>query len=178
MNDRHIHETGGLIRDWHLKLITPPCIPGAETWSARACLANDITGVLPFLNGSLENADYYREAEVLVWRRGKKKCAFRPREISAAPVESREEAVRLIDELVRLVNDTWEKRTAIEASYERKEPPGLMEIYALLPRTNCGECGYPTCMAFAVQVKEGREDPSKCPRLSDTGSEQLHRLLN
>ncbi len=27
-----------------------------------------------------------------------------------------------------------------------------MSIYKNLPRTNCGDCGLPTCMAFAMQV--------------------------
>ena len=28
----------------------------------------------------------------------------------------------------------------------------VMEVYQLLPKTNCKECGYPTCMAFAMQT--------------------------
>ena len=33
---------------------------------------------------------------------------------------------------------------------------GAMEIYMLLPKTNCKKCGLPTCMAFAVGLL-GRE---------------------
>lgn len=33
------------------------------------------------------------------------------------------------------------------------------------PRTNCGDCGYPTCLAFAVAVTKGGADPALCPHI-------------
>lgn len=33
----------------------------------------------------------------------------------------------------------------------------VLELLKALPRTNCGECGQPTCMAFATRViRKGR----------------------
>ncbi len=54
----------------------------------------------------------------------------------------------------------------------RKEltPP---EIYKLLPKTNCGECGVPTCMAFAFKVARGKASPVECPYLSEEASAKL-----
>jgi acetyl-CoA decarbonylase/synthase complex subunit gamma len=40
-----------------------------------------------------------------------------------------------------------------------------MQIYRLLPRTNCKECGYPTCLVFATLVAEGAKDLNSCPHL-------------
>jgi len=31
------------------------------------------------------------------------------------------------------------------------------------PKNNCGECGHPTCLAFAVAVTKGGADPMRCP---------------
>ncbi len=39
----------------------------------------------------------------------------------------------------------------------------MPEILKLLPRTNCGECGPPTCLAFAVQVAAGKRRLDACP---------------
>ena len=39
------------------------------------------------------------------------------------------------------------------------------EFLALTPGTNCGECGQPTCLAFAVAVTRGGAAPSACPHL-------------
>lgn len=41
-----------------------------------------------------------------------------------------------------------------------------MEVYKLLPGTNCRECDEKTCMAFAVEVFKNRKALSRCPHLS------------
>ncbi|MEE9474298.1 MAG: (Fe-S)-binding protein [Candidatus Hydrothermarchaeaceae archaeon] len=40
-----------------------------------------------------------------------------------------------------------------------------MEIYRLLPKENCGECGYSTCMAFAVKMIKKETYLADCPPL-------------
>ena len=41
----------------------------------------------------------------------------------------------------------------------------FMDIYKLLPKTNCKECGLPTCMAFALALVKGEKHPKDCPPL-------------
>jgi len=42
-----------------------------------------------------------------------------------------------------------------------------VQIYKLLPKTNCGTCGMPTCFGFATKVAAGMARPSACANLSD-----------
>lgn len=42
-----------------------------------------------------------------------------------------------------------------------------LDIFKLTPKTNCKECGSPTCMAFAMKVAQGAVDITKCPHMSD-----------
>ena len=42
-----------------------------------------------------------------------------------------------------------------------------MDIYKNLPKTNCKECGFPTCLAFAMQVAAKQKALTDCPHLSD-----------
>jgi acetyl-CoA decarbonylase/synthase complex subunit gamma len=42
-----------------------------------------------------------------------------------------------------------------------------LQIFQLLPRTNCKECGYPTCLAFAMKLATMAESIGKCPDASD-----------
>ncbi|MCX5893215.1 MAG: Fe-S cluster protein, partial [Deltaproteobacteria bacterium] len=42
----------------------------------------------------------------------------------------------------------------------------VMEVLKRLPRTNCGDCGQATCLAFATRVIKEGEDLGKCPQLS------------
>ena len=38
-----------------------------------------------------------------------------------------------------------------------------IEIFKLLPKTNCGECGVPTCLAFAMNLAAGKAELSRLP---------------
>ncbi|MCS7179744.1 MAG: acetyl-CoA decarbonylase/synthase complex subunit gamma [bacterium] len=48
-----------------------------------------------------------------------------------------------------------------------------LDIFKFLPKTNCKECGFPTCLAFAMQVAIGKAELSKCPYVSEEGKKQL-----
>lgn len=41
-----------------------------------------------------------------------------------------------------------------------------VHLYKITPRTNCGKCGFPTCLAFATQVIVGQGSLNACPFLS------------
>ncbi|HMA84349.1 MAG TPA: acetyl-CoA decarbonylase/synthase complex subunit gamma [Desulfosalsimonadaceae bacterium] len=48
-----------------------------------------------------------------------------------------------------------------------------IQIFKLLPQTNCKECGFPTCLAFAMQLASGKAELDACPYVSDEAREQL-----
>lgn len=48
-----------------------------------------------------------------------------------------------------------------------------IQIFKLLPKTNCGECGFPTCLAFAMALAAAKAELEKCPTISDAAKEQL-----
>lgn len=48
-----------------------------------------------------------------------------------------------------------------------------LEIYKLLPKKNCGECGPPTCLAFAMSLAAGKASLEVCPYVSDEAKEAL-----
>lgn len=48
-----------------------------------------------------------------------------------------------------------------------------LDVYKLLPKTNCKECGFPTCLAFAMQVAAGKAGIDKCPPASAEAREKL-----
>ena len=57
----------------------------------------------------------------------------------------------------------------------------VMELYQLLPRTNCKLCGEATCMAFAVALLSRKKSISECPPLLEANfkkqKERLESLL-
>lgn len=48
-----------------------------------------------------------------------------------------------------------------------------IQIFKLLPKTNCGECGVPTCLAFAMNLAAGKAELDKCPYVSEEAKEKL-----
>ncbi|MBI5653251.1 MAG: acetyl-CoA decarbonylase/synthase complex subunit gamma [Chloroflexi bacterium] len=48
-----------------------------------------------------------------------------------------------------------------------------LQIYKLLPQTNCKECGFPTCLAFAMKLAAKQAELSACPYVSDASKQQL-----
>ena len=53
-----------LIEKYDLQLLTPPCEPGAERFTAKARLITDIREVLPYLNATLRGAVYFPDAHL------------------------------------------------------------------------------------------------------------------
>lgn len=53
-----------------------------------------------------------------------------------------------------------------------------LEIYKYLPKTNCAECGYDTCMSFAANIIDRKTKPEECPPLTkDEFRENLEKLI-
>ncbi|OIN96292.1 acetyl-CoA decarbonylase/synthase complex subunit gamma [Candidatus Desantisbacteria bacterium CG1_02_38_46] len=48
-----------------------------------------------------------------------------------------------------------------------------IEIYKKLPKTNCGKCGVPTCLAFAMQLAGGKAELDACPFVTDEAKAEL-----
>jgi len=48
-----------------------------------------------------------------------------------------------------------------------------LDIYKLLPKKNCKECGDPTCLTFAMKLAGGKADVDLCPYLSDEAKSVL-----
>ncbi|MGQ9668216.1 MAG: (Fe-S)-binding protein, partial [Anaerolineae bacterium] len=52
-------------------------------------------------------------------------------------------------------------------------PLSGLEIYKLLPKTNCKECGFPTCLAFAMKLAAKQAELSACPYVSEEAKQAL-----
>ncbi len=48
-----------------------------------------------------------------------------------------------------------------------------IQIYKLLPQTNCRDCGFPTCLAFAMKLAQKQVELSDCPHVSEEAQAQL-----
>jgi len=98
-------------------------------------------------------------------------------EIAINIVKDQSEAEEILEWLLQEINAAWEQRGEIVPSFEVAAPPRIFEIFKLLPRTNCGACGQPTCMVFAVQVSQGAQSLADCSNLEKENYRKLREYL-
>jgi len=48
-----------------------------------------------------------------------------------------------------------------------------IQIYKMLPQTNCKDCGFPTCLAFSMKLAAKQVELSQCPHVSEESKEKL-----
>ncbi len=154
-----------LISDYEISLVEPGCAPGASRWNALITFPNDISEVFPYLNAKFENIRYDHANKTLIWREDDQIYALRPQEIRVAQVSDPQDARDIAGEIVARINRVWEEREQITPRFTERVPPPVIEILKRLPRTNCRECGYTTCMAFAADLSAGRARIEDCPPL-------------
>ena len=167
-----------LLSSYTLDVFSPPCEPGAERWSVKAALEDDIGDTLPYLNTTLKGAIYNHAARALTWRMGGHSVAIRPREIAISNLRDKDAAATEVQRVVDLVNRTWERRAEITPSVEMRQRLKPMDVYKLLPATNCKVCGQPTCFTFALKVTAGEVEIEQCaPLFTDAYREKRVKLL-
>jgi ArsR family metal-binding transcriptional regulator len=157
-----------LIEDYDLEVEISPCRPDREELAATVRLDVDITPVLPYLNRTLRGATYSPSLPSLAWKKRGQHIAFWPYKIVIGDLKSRIHARAMARGMVSLVNRTWKRRAEIEPDYERHPHPGPMAVYKLLPQTNCGVCGQPTCFTFALSLVARRARLEDCPPLQES----------
>ena len=168
-----------LIEDYDLEVTSVPCEPGSEEFAAIVRLNVDIGLTLPYLNRTLRGAVYIAQSPSLAWKKGGRNIAFWPYKIAIGHLEDRAQAQKVAQGLVDLVNRTWARREEIEPDYEMRKRPGPLEVYNLLPQTNCRACDQPTCFIFATKLVMGHVRLEDCPALQEPQhAPQLAQLAN
>jgi ArsR family metal-binding transcriptional regulator len=155
-----------LIDDYEIQLVEPACSPGAGRWGALANIASDISPAFPYLNAVLPDARYDHQNHVLIFKEPGQQYALRPQEIRIARVENLAHAQRVVSDIVDRINAVWQKRNTITPSYAERKLASLLDIYKLLPGTNCKQCNYLTCMAYAAALRKGSARLEQCVPLS------------
>jgi len=166
-----------LLKQYIKEIFRPECNPSFQSLHCLARLEQDIAEVLPYLNAVLGGDEYYSDPPAVTFRTQGKLITVQPRQIAINALKDEEEADKILEWLKREINETWEKRNEIAPSYESAPKPKLLEILKLLPKTNCRECGEPTCMVFAARVAEGAKGLDSCSPLKEEDAKKLIEYL-
>jgi ArsR family metal-binding transcriptional regulator len=168
-----------LITDYRFELVEDHHSPGSGRYGVRVILPADISISFPYLNTVLNDTLYDHENSILIGTSNRRRYAFRPNEIHAGMVKDPSEAPKIAYEVIELVNRVWKEHEHITPNLRERKLPTVYEIYKLLPGTNCKECGYPTCLACAADMRNGVISLEGCPLLAKPEYKQnREQILN
>jgi len=153
-----------LLRSYNITR-TLPCLADPEKIRVIAEISDEIHEVFPYLNATLKGCIYNHPALTLTIKKDGKLFTLHAHHITLAKIEDENEAEEILKWLKDLINETYEKRDQIEPNYSKGADLKALDIFKLLPGTNCRECGELACLAFAVKLVAQDIEVAKCTPL-------------
>jgi ArsR family metal-binding transcriptional regulator len=156
---------------------TLPCLADPMKVRVIAEVSEEIQEVFPYLNAVLKGCIYNHPANTLTIRKDQKLITLHALYITLAKIEDENEAEELLKWLKDLINETYGKRGQIEPNYSMAAELKALDMFKLLPGTNCKECGEPTCLAFAVKLAGRDVEIKKCDLLFSEKYQEKRKVL-
>ena len=141
-----------LLEKVQLNLVNIECMPTSTKFNLIIDLDVNIAELLPYLATSIRGCTYIHGTNQLNYMDRGHIVAIRPRQITVTAVKDEEEARQISEELKDVINKVYQGRGKIRPTLHKQARLDPLAVYRELPRTNCGECGEATCMAFAARV--------------------------
>ena len=166
-----------LLESYTRDIFRPECNPSFTSVHCIARLDQDVGAALPYLNAELGGFAFTREPPAVTFKIRGRLITVHADRIAINALKDAAEADRILQWLQREINDVWDRRDTITPRFEGTPRPGVLEILKKLPRTNCRECGQPTCMVLAARLAEGAATASDCPALDEGSVRDLDTYL-
>jgi ArsR family metal-binding transcriptional regulator len=108
--------------------------------------------VIPYLATLPSVIGYNPKTLTITYRRRRGFMTLYPDQVFITQVDDAAEGLELLQALTEAINVTWEHRDELVAVTVARRSPRHLDVYALLPQTNCKQCGEASCLAFSVQL--------------------------
>ncbi len=158
-------------------MVLAPCVADPVKLRLIAHVSGDLSPVFPYLNAEMKSAVYNASGQTLLLMEGYRMVSLFPSRIAVAKADDIVDAWRVLENIRRLVNRCWQRRSTLTPCYELRRRPPALEIYKRLPGTNCGACGEQTCMSFALRLWNGEVRVNRCSAVFDGAYGHLKEAL-
>ena len=118
--------------------------------------------VLPYLATLPGIIAYNPDAQTLTFRRPAGFMTLYADRVYITQLRSPDEGLELLAALKDAINATWDNRQQLVAVTLARHAPRPLDVWTLLPQTNCKQCGEATCMAFAVGLLQHQRSVIEC----------------
>jgi len=143
-------------------MFTANCTADTSRIRLIAHTEKDISSSFPYINAVRNDVSFNNEWQMLTFMDEYRMISLYPNRITVAKLDDIADGWRVLENIRRLVNETYADRNEIEPCYEKKVRPSVLEIFKRLPGISCRACGEMTCMAFASSVWSGNRLPIEC----------------
>lgn len=141
-----------------------PTEEGAKTADFK--LDVDVSELAPYINAVAQKPLYYEKPCFIRFLLDGFGCTLYRNIGWAGTFSDRNQALEFLERLIAFLNDLYFRKDSIQPSHKTYQPVSVPNILRLLPRTNCGRCGFATCMAFAAALSRNKVFPHQCPGFS------------
>jgi ArsR family metal-binding transcriptional regulator len=146
---------------------TQPCLvePGKIIIFGQP--SHTLQAVIPYLAALPGVISFNPATCVVTFRRQPGFMTINPDEIRIVQVADEAEGLELLAALKEAINTVWEQRDRLTPITAIRTSARPLDIWKLLPQTNCGQCAEATCMAFAFLLIQGKKALADCPSLQN-----------
>lgn len=166
-----------LLTGYTKEIFRAKCNPGFESVHCIAHLDQDVGACLPYLNAELGGQEYIPEPPSVSFKVHGRLITVHADKIAVNALKDEAEADKILEWLKGEINTAWANRAEITPKYDGRAKPQVLEVLKLLPKTNCRECGQPTCLVFASLAVEGVKASGDCPPLEGGRARRLDEYL-
>ena len=133
---------------------------------------SNMSFLFPYINAEVEKAEFFDSPHMIRFLFSDTYCVLYPEWLMATPVDDKDHARIFVENLVRFLEDINTRKDEITPKYKVFRQMSVLNILKILPKSNCGECGFPTCMAFAASLSKQQTAPGRCPHIGHPSNEQ------
>lgn len=146
------------------------CLPHSTHYNVLMDMETSVEDLLPYLAAVLPACTYVHGTGVVQLMDRGHIVAIYPDRLTITDVPGTAEAESLCDEYFNLIERVRRERPRLTPVMRRQRSLSVLDIYRLLPKSNCGLCHLPTCLALAAAVLRRESPVSACPPVTESPS--------
>ena len=154
-----------------------PCIADHEKIRVIVKIGRDLLELLPYIKGYLKKGIYLKEVPFMSFKKGGKNITLYRDSIAITKLSDEQEVVEELKYLSAIIQGVMNNKETIEPDYSYGRKISPIVLYKFTPKTNCGQCGEATCLAFVMKLINDEKTVTECPPLLTVGYEEEKKKI-
>ncbi len=152
---------------------------GECCWFAHFKVDGDFSPLFPFIQSTANEVTHYESPEYIQFKLDDVSCALYPPDIVVSRLfYGREQALEFARKLIDYLNELESRKSYIKPVFKKLNRLHVPELLHFLPLTNCGECGFRTCMAFAGAISRRKASLMMCTHFPEPVDAKIMFTVN